>query len=941
MATTPKKSAPKKATTKTKPAPVNKETPKPKSIANLNKITLQQVREERARQSLSYFLGYESHGDWKSAPHLELLCSKLEAVERGEILRLMVFKPPRHGKSEVISKKFPARYLGRNPRNEIIMASYSADLAYDHSRIARDTLKEWGPKLWGVNVSKDSGAADRWGIAGTRGGLTAAGVGGPITGRGANVILIDDPIKNSEEADSVLMRERLWNWYRTTLRTRLAPGGAIVLVMTRWHCILAKTPILCYNGLVNIDNIKRGDKVYTSNGLQEVMATASKEYSGDIYKIVTFYSPLPIPCTPEHKILTDSGWKSAESITKNDYIAFPILDGWINDNELINYQVNPKEHAVTGSTKRKGNKIPKDALEKYLKEGLTYQQIADIYGYKAKQTIYEFAIMYGLNRGSFNCINADYIFDPDFWWVVGIWLAEGTITTGRMTSNNPSVVRFTLGKDEINFASRIYDIMGKYGIVVNIHNTGKSTIDVKFSSYQIAEFLSKFGKGAHNKYLPDWVIKLPDKYFYPLAHGYWQGDGCYDHRIGYRFTSVSTALLFGFQMAFLKRNFICGVVQTRFKGRRNGLINGKEIYSGDCYELRIKQQLPPPFTDPDFKPPTHRGGYIKDKILYTKVKSTTVENYSGFVFDLQTPAHDFLLPGGLVHNCDDLAGRLLQEMKSGAGEQWEILNLPAQAEEGDILGRKPGEWLWPERYPPEEYEQIKKAVGTRAWISLYQQRPSPDEGGLLKRHWWRYYSVMPDRFDEIIQSWDCTFKDKDTSDYVVGQVWGRINSDKYLLDQVRGRMDLPGTIEALEKLSKRWPQARVKLIEGKANGPAVIQMLRHKMTGLIEVEPKGGKIARANAVSPEIESGNIYLPESKIAPWIEEFVEECSVFPNGKHDDMVDAMTQALERLAYHTTALKEPELPSGLPEDLLSDLMQDPAAKAHWLSMRAAQSSA
>lgn len=194
-----------------------------------------QIWEEDARNNLSWFIEYDGRGAWQPAKHLELLCEKLEAVERGELLRLMVFMPPRHGKSEVVSKKFPAWFLGRNPDKEIIISSYSADLAYDFSRIARNTFREWGPKLWDLELADDSGAVGRWGIKGHRGGLVAAGVGGPITGRGAHVAIIDDPFKNYEEAASETIRKRVLNWYKSTLRTRLAPGGAIVLVMTRWH----------------------------------------------------------------------------------------------------------------------------------------------------------------------------------------------------------------------------------------------------------------------------------------------------------------------------------------------------------------------------------------------------------------------------------------------------------------------------------------------------------------------------------------------------------------------------------------------------------------------------------------------------------------------------------------------------------------------------------
>jgi predicted phage terminase large subunit-like protein len=414
---------------------------------------------------------------------LERLCNALEAVERGELDRLMVFMPPRHGKSEVCSKKFPAWYEGRNPDKEIILSSYAADLAYDFSRIARDTLRERGTELWGVKVSSDSSAVGRWGIEGKRGGCVAAGVGGPITGRGAHVGIIDDPFKNAEEAASQTIRDKVWEWYRSTFRTRLAPGGAIVLVMTRWHE-------------------------------------------------------------------------------------------------------------------------------------------------------------------------------------------------------------------------------------------------------------------------------------------------------------------------------------------------------------------------------------------------------------------------------DDLAGRLIAEMQAG-GEQWVIIEMQAEAEEGDPLGRAIGETLWPEHgFDKAWAEATKVAVGSYFWQALYQQRPSPPEGEMLKRGWWKYYKAIPNDLQEIIQSWDMTFKDSDGSDYVTGGVWGRKGADKYLLDQVRGRMDFPATLAAVRALTAKWPRARAKLVEDKANGPAVIAMLKREIPGLIAVEPQGSKVARVAAVSPDVEAGNVYLPDPTIAPWVNDFVEECAAFPNGKHDDQVDQMSQALLRFA-------------------------------------------
>ncbi len=188
-----------------------------------------------ANIDLAYFIERSSGGTWQRARHLDLLCHTLEAVERGEIKRVIVTMPPRHGKSEVVSKNFPAWYLGKHPDREVIVTSYSADLAQDHSQVARDVLREQGPDIFSVKISKDSSAVKRWGVKGHRGSVVAVGIGGSITGRGAHVAIIDDPFKGPEDSHSPTQRRKVIDWYKTVLRTRLAPGGAIIVIHTRWH----------------------------------------------------------------------------------------------------------------------------------------------------------------------------------------------------------------------------------------------------------------------------------------------------------------------------------------------------------------------------------------------------------------------------------------------------------------------------------------------------------------------------------------------------------------------------------------------------------------------------------------------------------------------------------------------------------------------------------
>ncbi len=464
--------------------------------------TLDEVRQARAYADFSYFVDYDSEYRDKEGKHLDVLDEALMKVSSGELKRLIVTMPPRHGKSERVSRKFPAWHIGRNPDDEIILASYSVDLSRGFSRIARDTLSS-NTGVFEVEVDRNNQSAESWGTSGHRGGLHAAGVGGPITGKGARIAIIDDPVKNAEEADSETMREKIWEWYTSTLYTRLTPDGRIVVVMTRWH-----------------------------------------------------------------------------------------------EDDLV------------------GRLLKKEADE--IKEG--------------------------------------------------------------------------------------------------------------------------------------------------------------------------------------------------------------------------------------------------------------------------------------VHK----------------GERWTVINFPALAEKDDYLHRPEGEPLWPEQgFDKERMEQIRTDVGSRVFNALYQQRPTAAEGAMIKRDWWRYYTSDPERmkFDEIIQSWDCTFKDSDGSDYVVGQVWGRRDADRYLLDQVRARMDINQTMDAIRNMSAKWPKARLKLIEEKANGAAIIQMLNKKIGGLVPIVPKDSKISRVSTIVPDIEAHNVYLPEGK--PWVQDFIEECAAFPKGAHDDMVDAMSQALNRWVLKTVH-KPQEKPKG-----------------------------
>lgn len=193
------------------------------------------LRLRRSRTSLIDFTRY-TKPDFEDAAHHRLIAEKLERVERGECKRLMIFAPPRHTKSELASRRFPAWYMGRHPDHQLITATYAAEFAQDFGREVRGIVSsdDFARIFPGVQLADDSQARGLWHT--TAGGVyVSVGVGGPITGRGAHIALIDDPVKNRQDADSEVLRNSVWKWYTSTLRTRLMPGGAIVLVLTRWH----------------------------------------------------------------------------------------------------------------------------------------------------------------------------------------------------------------------------------------------------------------------------------------------------------------------------------------------------------------------------------------------------------------------------------------------------------------------------------------------------------------------------------------------------------------------------------------------------------------------------------------------------------------------------------------------------------------------------------
>lgn len=408
------------------------------------------------------------------------------------------------------------------------------------------------------------------------------------------------------------------------------------------------------------------------------------------------------------------------------------------------------------------------------------------------------------------------------------------------------------------------------------------TVDVDHS-YTVDDLV------VHNSLLTSKLFPAYLLYRYPDR---WVGINSYAAELAYTFSRAS-------RDAFRESG-------GEFRGDANTVRNWETPQGGGCWAAGVGG----PITGKGFG----SCGVVDDPLknaedaMSDRIRSKQKDWWGSTFYTRAEPDAAIVLVQTRWHD-DDLAGWLLKEEANGEEpECWHVVNFEAVKEDESLKlpptctiepdWRKPGEALCPERFGIERLRKIKPKVGAYFWNALYQQRPAPLEGGFFKRSWWQFYKQLPGGFDRIIQSWDCAFKETSDSDYVVGQVWGQTGSQFYLIDQIRERLDINGTLSAIRTLTARYPEARAKLVEDKANGPAVIDLLSREISGLIAINPEGGKQVRAVAIAPFVEAGNVFLPDPTIAPWIHDWIIEFSQFPNGAHDDQVDSATQAVNWLA-------------------------------------------
>ena len=246
----------------------------------------------------------------------------------------------------------------------------------------------------------------------------------------------------------------------------------------------------------------------------------------------------------------------------------------------------------------------------------------------------------------------------------------------------------------------------------------------------------------------------------------------------------------------------------------------------------------------------------------------------------------------------DLAGQLLEQANEG-GEQWEVVSLPAIAEEDDLIGRQPGEALWPERYSVEDFERIKKTVGSYAFSALYQQTPTPRDGGFFKPEWFKIVEPAPiPPNSNLCRAWD-TAATVGGGDYTAG-VWMVRTGDTYRVKHVSRGQWSPATRRTIQRQIAETDGRETIVHLAQDPGSAGVDQVQHDTRnligyGVISKRPTGSKEVRAMPMAAAFESGSIELERGD---WNRDFIDELCSFPTGKHDDQVDAAADAFSYLS-------------------------------------------
>lgn len=781
-----------------------------------------------------------------SRPHLDYLASRVAAavrdVEGGQNRMLAVSMPPRSGKSTLLSVYTPLWLLRLHPEWKIVLASHDDDLITGWARQVRRLIEEH-PHL-GIDLSRDSGSGSRWRTV-TGGGMFATSVRGPLTGRGGT-------------------------------------------------CVVGDTHIDCEYGTITAANaFQRGItriRAYDHTAGRPVWrdVEAAQRTTGRRVLTVITTGGRTLTCTPDHLVYTSRGHVPAGSLRGGETLLAVVgadrmrlrqFAGDAEDGCAEGDPPRPEPLLLSGMSAGRGSGNAADPVVPRMRrpvpgpwfdESLLLRRLP---GARARTAP-------DLPRVPRVCSDV-----PSKEFSKGLLLPPLRECCALAQDDWPGELALQDGNELCplfsndaapDFGTRRQQMCGLRRIAQDdLPAQGSGRREVRLSR-------ASRGRGCHEQPSAQSHYALQDVPRNPSQVG------C-DTVASVSAVGEGPVDVYDFQVA----------------GTRNFFGNGVLVHN--CLIL----------DDP-----------VKD---FVEAHSPTIRN-SLWNWWL-TVALTRLEPPYLVcvvmtrWHTDDMVGRLMSLEHEGDPGQWERISLPATAEADDVLSRAPGEPLLSpllEETPDEalaRWADIRQKVGSYAWAGMYQQRPAPAKGAIFDTGWWRFWTwnranatedgrvryVDPGTLTggRWLDSWDCAFGETTSaaSSYVVGQRWVRSGPDRYLIAQQRDRWAFTATLDRMRAWANgggpHGKHVHQRLIEKKANGAAVINVLGREIAGLKAIVPKESKEARARAVTPECESGNVLLPYlgDPGNEWVGDLLSELRNFPFDAHDDQVDALTQGLLEL--------------------------------------------
>lgn len=784
--------------------------------------------------------------------HHKIMADAFERVAEGKLKRLIINMPPRHTKSQFASLYFPAWYLGRYPDRKVIQASHTAELSVDFGRQTRNLINsdEYQEVFSGLSIAADSKAAGRWNTN-KKGSYFAVGVGGVMTGKGADILMVDDPHTEQDAVSAITNPEvfdRVYDWYTSGPRQRLQPGGAIIIVM----CVEGNQRILMGDGQWRpIKEIGKGDEVIGyQDGIPVPKKVLDHKSCGDDDLVEVTSRSVSVRVNRRHPFLVVKGGLKKSAKTGEDCRRAKDWSlEWVQAGDLC-----PGDTIVTSKSMRSG------------------------VGHRPMRP-----------DGRLQMTQEDY-------WTLGYMWGDGWL----VNAGDRGVTGFCVAtSDKPDLDNRVIDgLVGMFGSSPVYTDFGYARFDNTSGGRWLKEF--GFTSGAHVKRIPEKVFRLRVCDKRAFLRGFFAADG-WERTPG------------SWQIGLCNRELVDDLrLLARTCGVRCSKINEYTHTSKPPNSPAAKEftNYTCRFADKSAKVELRRRYFCQGDLgRYFRLED--VDNIRpcgrGEVFDITVEgAESFIAEGAVVHNTRwgkrDLTGRLIdKQIKEEGGDEWEVIELPA------ILPS--GASLWPEYWPVEELLKTKESLSISQWMAQYQQQPTSEEGALIKRDWWQTWEhKKPPEVEIIIQSWDTAFLKTQRSDYSACTTWGvfykedetgKKQPNLILLDAYKEKLEFPELKHIAKQKYAEWEPDQL-VVEKKASGGPLIFELQRMGIPVTEFSPARGsmrapndKVARVNGITDLFSSGFVWAPRTR---WADEVIEECATFPNGDHDDFVDSTVYALMR---------------------------------------------